>query len=76
MNMQRKLTAWLPVSLTSLGMSLIVLGVLAIPRVSYADLGPTCNEGGDPSMPLGCYGTCDSPKICEAHPIKLVCKCR
>jgi hypothetical protein len=74
--MQGNWTEWLPASVTSLGISLIVLGVLAFPRFSYADTGPSCNEGGDPSMPKGCYGTCDSPKICEAHPIQLVCKCR
>ncbi len=75
--MQRKWTAWLAVWLTSLGMILIVLGVLAVPRISYAGgTGPPCNEGGDPSMPKGCVGWCYSPKVCQPHPIQLVCKCR
>jgi hypothetical protein len=76
MDMKRKWAGWLAVSVTSLGISFITLGVLAIPRVSYADTGPYCNEGGDPSMPAGCFGWCYSPKICEPHPIQLVCKCR
>jgi hypothetical protein len=74
--MKRILSTWLAVWVTSLGIGLIVLGGLAIPRVSYADTGPECNEGGDPSMPAGCFGWCYSPKTCETHPIQLVCKCR
>ncbi|MEX2307110.1 MAG: hypothetical protein WD738_05935 [Pirellulales bacterium] len=77
--MKRTCAAWLAVWLTSLGLSLIVLGVLAIPRVSYGDdgdTGPYCNEGADPSLPEGCFGWCYSPKICNIHPIQLVCKCR
>jgi hypothetical protein len=76
--MQRQWTGWLAACLSGFGMSLIVVSVLVLPRASYAggDTGPACNEGGDPSMPKGCYGTCDHPKICEAHPIQLVCKCR
>ena len=59
------------------GIFLVAAGLIAIPSVVYADgTGPTCNEGGDPSMPKGCFGTCYSPKVCEAHPIHLVCKCR
>ena len=74
--MQRTWTPWWAAGFSGFGGSLILLSVLVFPRVSYADTGPTCNEGGDPSMPKGCYGTCDHPKICEPHPIQLVCKCR
>jgi hypothetical protein len=75
--MKRKWMAWLALWMTSFGILLIVVGVLTFPRVSYAGgTGPYCNEGGDPSMPDGCFGWCYSPKICEPHPIQLVCKCR
>lgn len=74
--MKRKCQAWLAVLVTSFGITSIALGIMAIPKTSYADTGPPCNDGGDPSMPKGCYGWCYSPKICNIHPIKLVCKCR
>lgn len=76
--MRRNWNAWLALVVTSVGISSIMLGALTVPRVSYADgdTGPACNEGADPSMPIGCFGWCYSPKICEIHPIKLVCKCR
>jgi hypothetical protein len=74
--MVRKLNAWCASWLLSAGYSLILFGVIAIPNSGQADTGPPCNEGGDPSMPKGCVGTCDSPKTCEIHPIQLVCKCR
>ena len=76
--MKRIFSTWLAIWLVSFGISFIVLGGLAAPKTSYADgdTGPPCNEGGDPSMPKGCYGWCYSPKICEIHPIRLVCACR
>jgi hypothetical protein len=74
--MERTWMSWLAAGLSGCGMTLVVLGILAFPRFAQADTGPSCNEGGDPSMPIGCFGACDSPKICEAHPIHLICTCR
>lgn len=64
--------------MVSLGILFVALGWFAAPSVSRADgdTGPYCNEGGDPSMPKGCFGWCYWPKICTIHPIQLVCKCR
>ncbi|HEX4413156.1 MAG TPA: hypothetical protein VH107_05970 [Lacipirellulaceae bacterium] len=60
------------------GLGFVGLGLFSLPATTLADegTGPPCNEGGDPSMPLGCFGWCYSPKICTTHPIKLVCTCR
>lgn len=74
--MKRHWKGLVATAVASLGLSMITLGVLAMPRASYAGTGPYCNEGDDPSFPKGCYGWCYSPKICETHPIQLVCKCR
>ncbi len=74
--MNEKWNNWVAVLVTSLGISLVILGILAVPKNCYAGSGPACNEGADPSMPKGCVGWCYSPKICQAHPIQLVCKCR
>jgi hypothetical protein len=75
--MKREWIALVAAWVSGLGISLIVLGILANARISYAGgTGPECNEGGDPSMPKGCYGTCDSPQVCRIHPIQLVCDCR
>ncbi|HEX5470723.1 MAG TPA: hypothetical protein VFW73_02500 [Lacipirellulaceae bacterium] len=74
--MKRKWKSWIAVALTSVGISLTSLGILAIPTVTQADNLPYCNEGADPSMPIGCFGWCYSPKICTIHPVLLVCKCR
>ena len=43
--MKRKRNAWLAAIVTSCGIGLISLGIVSVPKVSYADTGPYCNEG-------------------------------
>jgi hypothetical protein len=74
--MSQRLAKFLTFWVAAAGVFLVMLGLLSFPHASYADTGPPCNEGADPSLPDGCFGWCYSPKICEPHPIQLVCKCR
>lgn len=76
--MKRNRNSWLFKLIVGTGISFVALGWFTMPSASWADgdTGPYCNEGGDPSMPKGCFGWCYWPKICTIHPIHLVCKCR
>ncbi|MGO9111113.1 MAG: hypothetical protein ACLP9L_17965 [Thermoguttaceae bacterium] len=76
--MRKRWNEMLRIWLVYVGVALVLLSPVALPGPSAGDINemPYCNEGGDPSMPKGCYGWCYSPKCCRTNPIKLVCQCR
>jgi hypothetical protein len=62
---------------SSLALSMIFAGAIGVsrPALGSEESLPACNVGDDPAI-KGCFGTCDSPKVCRPGPITKVCECR